>query len=248
MGAKVTVGKHRPDFLSRCKPVMDGKVVVQNPPLQLWTLAVCTQTDKYILRDGMRSFPSGHTSTAFAGLVYIALWMGAAMLVGISRVEDYRHAGVDVTWGAIIGIVFAFFAYLQYYPSMTSARSEIPFPPRDFSYLITNVQERTEESSQLENAFGIRSNEGFVDESRQFQGPVVAEGVGRERGDGVIDNYGGGSGDDRQQTNNQAYNNRKDNSGNQFTSVNMDNYANHGVNGTNPGRRSDVINPAPPRV
>ncbi|KAF8943853.1 hypothetical protein BGZ47_004954 [Haplosporangium gracile] len=78
---KVAVGKHRPDFLSRCVPMQNGAPLIHDQPLQLWTIDVCTQTDKYILKDGMRSFPSGHSSTAFAGLVYLALWMGGKMHV-----------------------------------------------------------------------------------------------------------------------------------------------------------------------
>ncbi|KAF9542002.1 hypothetical protein EC957_002506 [Mortierella hygrophila] len=78
---KVTIGKHRPDFLARCEPMQNGAPLTQDRPLQLWTVAVCTQTDKHTLRDGMRSFPSGHASTAFAGLFYLALWMSGKMHV-----------------------------------------------------------------------------------------------------------------------------------------------------------------------
>ncbi|KAF9189575.1 hypothetical protein BGZ51_009470 [Haplosporangium sp. Z 767] len=211
---KVTVGKHRPDFLSRCMPVQGGAVLVKNPPLQLWTVAVCTQTDKHILRDGMRAFPSGHAS-------------------------NYRHSGVDVTWGAIIGIVFAFFAYLQYYPSLTSTHSQVPHPPRDFSNPITNEQGRNEEPSRLENAIGIRPNDEFVNESRPYPLPQAR---------GIIDERAGGAEADWQQTNNQAYNNHKDNSGNQFTRINIDSNMNHGANGIDPGRRNDTNHSALPRV
>ncbi|KAI8355763.1 phosphatidic acid phosphatase type 2/haloperoxidase, partial [Mortierella sp. GBAus27b] len=150
---KVTVGKHRPDFLARCVPRLNGLQLVLDPPLRLWTIDVCTQTDRHILKDGFRSFPSGHSSTAFAGLTYISLWMGgkihifdrrgyspkavillvpllAALLVAISRVQDYRHAAIDVTWGAIIGILTATFAYLQYYPTLTSPYCQVPYPRR----------------------------------------------------------------------------------------------------------------------
>ncbi|KAF9945552.1 hypothetical protein BGZ72_001245 [Mortierella alpina] len=185
---KVTVGKHRPDFLARCKPMQNGSPLLQDPPLGLWNIGVCTQTDALILKDGMRAFPSGHASTAFAGLVYIALWMGgkmhvfdrrgyslksviliipilAAILVAITRVQNYRHSGIDVTWGAIIGILFAVFSYLQYYPVLTSAECQVPFPPRDFSHLVKDSQGREDESSSLENALGIRPNDEFVDET-----------------------------------------------------------------------------------
>lgn len=63
---KVTVGKHRPDFLARCQPKMHGIPLVRDRPLQLWTVDVCTQTDRHVLKDGFRSFPSGHSSSKHA--------------------------------------------------------------------------------------------------------------------------------------------------------------------------------------
>lgn len=59
------MGKHRPDFLARCGPMLNGTPLTQDRPLQLWTIDVCTQTDKHTLKDGMRSFPSGHASSKF---------------------------------------------------------------------------------------------------------------------------------------------------------------------------------------
>ncbi|GJJ75595.1 diacylglycerol diphosphate phosphatase / phosphatidate phosphatase [Entomortierella parvispora] len=188
---KVTVGKDRPDFLDRCQPMQNGAPILHDVPLQLWSVDVCSQTNKAILKDGMRSFPSGHASTAFAGLFFLSLWMGgkmhvfdrrgyslksvilivpilAALLVAISRIEDYRHSAIDVTWGSIIGIFFAIFAYLQYYPSLFSKASHIPHPPRDFSYLTRNSDGRSNEPGCLENATGIRPNHEFVDETRPY--------------------------------------------------------------------------------
>lgn len=185
---KVTVGKHRPDFLSRCQPMQNGALITQDEPLQLWTVDVCTQPNAAILKDGFRSFPSGHSSTSFAGLFYIALWLAgkmhvfdrrgyslkgvilivpimAAMLVAISRVEDYRHAAIDVTWGAILGIIFATFAYFQYYPSLLKVNSHIPHPPRDFSYLTNEGENSQQGTSHLEQVTGIHPNEEFIDES-----------------------------------------------------------------------------------
>ncbi|KAF9347326.1 hypothetical protein BGX34_003231 [Mortierella sp. NVP85] len=186
---KVTVGKHRPDFLSRCLPAFNGNYLTADKPLHLWTHDVCTQTDHEILKDGYRAFPSGHASTSFAGLFYISLWLGGkmhvfdrrgyslkgvilivpiltAMLIAISRVQDYRHAAIDVTWGSIIGIVFATFAYHQYYPALTSRKSQIPHPPRDFSYLVKDSRGEAREAGHLELVTGIRRNDSFVDESR----------------------------------------------------------------------------------
>ncbi|KAF9963772.1 hypothetical protein BGZ70_007187 [Mortierella alpina] len=192
---KLTLGKHRPDFLSRCQPMLNGVSLTQDRPLQLWTIDVCTQTNKKILKDGMRAFPSGHASTAFAGLFYLSLWLAGkmhifdrrgyslkgvilivpifgALLVAITRVQDSRHAGIDVTWGSILGIVFATFAYHQYYPALTAKRCHVPHPPRDFSHLAEDSQGRTQSSSHLENVTGIQRNDDFVDESKPDPRPL----------------------------------------------------------------------------
>jgi diacylglycerol diphosphate phosphatase/phosphatidate phosphatase len=87
------------------------------------------------------------------------------MLIAISRVQDYRHAAIDVTWGSIIGIVFGVFAYHQYYPALTSRKSHIPYPPRDFSYLVKDSRGGAREAGHLELVTGIQRNDSFVDES-----------------------------------------------------------------------------------
>ncbi|KAF9429073.1 hypothetical protein BGZ76_001860 [Entomortierella beljakovae] len=185
---KVTVGKHRPDFLSRCQPMLNGAAITHDEPLHLWTIDVCTQPDHEILKDGFRAFPSGHSSTSFAGLFYLSLWLGgkmhpfdrrgyslkgiilvvpvlAAMLIAITRVQDYRHAAIDVTWGGIIGIIFAIFAYHQYYPAIYAKKSHIPHPPRDFSYLIKDTEGNSQAPGQFEHITGIARNDSFVDET-----------------------------------------------------------------------------------
>ncbi len=64
---KNSVGRPRPDLIARCKPKED------TPSHTLLTIDVCTQTISHVLQDGWRSFPSGHSSFAFAGLGYLAL-------------------------------------------------------------------------------------------------------------------------------------------------------------------------------
>ena len=65
---KNAVGRPRPDLIARCKP-KDG-----TPDHALVTIDVCTETDHQVLHDGWRSFPSGHSSLAFSGLGYLALY------------------------------------------------------------------------------------------------------------------------------------------------------------------------------
>ncbi|KDQ07946.1 hypothetical protein BOTBODRAFT_38383 [Botryobasidium botryosum FD-172 SS1] len=147
---KVTVGRPRPDLIDRCQPAPGS----QNAPVWgLVTSAVCTQDNLTKLKDGFRSFPSGHSSMSFAGLGFLSFYlagklhlfdqrghtakswiavaplMGAA-LVAISRTMDYRHHWQDVLVGSLLGITVAFFAYRQYYPALSSPHSHHPFSPR----------------------------------------------------------------------------------------------------------------------
>jgi len=56
---KVTVGRLRHDLIARCLPSPGSR----NDPLFGLVIAdICTQTDISILKDGFRSFPSGHAS------------------------------------------------------------------------------------------------------------------------------------------------------------------------------------------
>lgn len=144
---KNAIGRPRPDLIARCKPAKG------TPEHTLITVAVCTETDHHTLHDGWRSFPSGHSSFAFAGLGYLAIWvsgqmhvfrprtdlarvlvalapfLGAAM-IAMSRLADYRHDVYDVSVGSVLGISIAYFSYRRYYPSLKTARCHEPFPSR----------------------------------------------------------------------------------------------------------------------
>ncbi|KAJ1973112.1 hypothetical protein H4R35_004292 [Dimargaris xerosporica] len=150
---KITAGRHRPDFLSRCKLDLSDGNTPEDPIYGLSTTAICTQTNEKIMREGMKSFPSGHASLSFAGLTYLTLYLAGklhlydqrghtiktfvvimpllgALLVAVSRTVDYRHHWQDVTVGSIIGIVCAYFAYRQYYPNLASPLAHRPYSPR----------------------------------------------------------------------------------------------------------------------
>ncbi len=93
-------------------------------------------------------------------------------MVAITRVQDSRHSGIDVTWGSILGIVFATFAYHQYYPMLSAKRCHVPHPPRDFSPQTEDSQGRTQSTSHLEQVTGIHPNDDFVDESKPNPRPL----------------------------------------------------------------------------
>ncbi|KIO28193.1 hypothetical protein M407DRAFT_243148 [Tulasnella calospora MUT 4182] len=147
---KICVGRPRPDLIDRCQPVA-GSVNALVHGLSNHT--ICTQTDQYILKDGFRSFPSGHSSLSFAGLGFLSFylagkfhlfdqrghtgksWLAVGPLVGaaltaVSRTMDYRHHWQDVTTGSILGLTVAFFSYRQFYPPLGSATCHKPFSPR----------------------------------------------------------------------------------------------------------------------
>lgn len=65
---KNSVGRPRPDLISRCRPEKG------TPEHTLVAFTVCLETDHHILHEGWRSFPSGHSSFAFAGLGYLSLY------------------------------------------------------------------------------------------------------------------------------------------------------------------------------
>jgi len=148
---KNAVGRPRPDLISRCKPV-NG-----TPKNLLVDISVCTETDHHVLHDGWRSFPSGHSSFAFSGLGFLALFFAGQMhvfrprtdlsraliviapllgaaLIAISRCEDYRHDVYDVTCGSILGMGIAYFSYRRYYPRLHSPKCDEPFPSRETSF------------------------------------------------------------------------------------------------------------------
>ncbi|KAL1959702.1 hypothetical protein VTO42DRAFT_1288 [Malbranchea cinnamomea] len=134
---KNAVGKPRPDIIDRCQPRN-----VDLGPYQLANYTICTQADQHIMKDGFRSFPSGHSSSAFAGLFYASLYLAGklhimdnrgevwktlivmvptlgASLIAASRIMDARHHPFDVLSGSLLGILCAWGSYRQYFPSLS---------------------------------------------------------------------------------------------------------------------------------
>ncbi|KAH6614840.1 PAP2 superfamily-domain-containing protein [Boeremia exigua] len=91
-GMKLLFGKPRPDLLSRCQPDLSRlQETAVNPIVGVdfnaaWVLvtdAICTNEDEDIMKDGFKSFPSGHASFSWAGLLYLTLFLASKFSVAI---------------------------------------------------------------------------------------------------------------------------------------------------------------------
>uniref|UniRef100_A0A7C9CJT7 Phosphatidic acid phosphatase type 2/haloperoxidase domain-containing protein n=1 Tax=Opuntia streptacantha TaxID=393608 RepID=A0A7C9CJT7_OPUST len=159
------VGRPRPDFFWRCFP--NGKAAFD--PI---TKDVLCNGDKSVVREGYKSFPSGHTSGSFAGMVFLAWYLAGkirvfdcrghvaklcivllpillAALVGVSRVDDYWHHWQDVFGGAIIGTFVASLCYLQFFPLPHDENGWAPY-----AYFRT-FNERSDVSSETANSMAL---------------------------------------------------------------------------------------------
>jgi diacylglycerol diphosphate phosphatase/phosphatidate phosphatase len=145
---KNAIGRPRPDLIARCKPDPS------TPHNTLVTIDVCTEKDGHLLQDGWRSYPSGHSSFAFAGLGWLSLFLASqthclrprashitvllclaplvgAALIAISRLEDYRHDVFDVVSGSVLGAVVTTFNWRRYFPSLWASDCDEPYEPLD---------------------------------------------------------------------------------------------------------------------
>ncbi|KAK3138091.1 hypothetical protein QOZ80_5AG0364390 [Eleusine coracana subsp. coracana] len=126
------VGRPRPNFFWRCFPDGIGNY-------DKITRRVICHGDSGEIKEGHKSFPSGHTSWSFAGLGFLSWYLAGkikafdrgghiaklciiilplllAAMVAVSRVDDYWHHWQDVFAGGILGLVVASFCYLQFFP------------------------------------------------------------------------------------------------------------------------------------
>ncbi|KAI3837468.1 hypothetical protein MKX03_033197 [Papaver bracteatum] len=103
-----------------------------------------------MIRDGYKSFPSGHASWSFAGLTFLSLYLAGKITafdqrghvgklcvvvfpllvasgVAITLVDDYFHHWVDVFGGTILGLIVATICYLQFFPPPYHTQSWGPY-------------------------------------------------------------------------------------------------------------------------
>ncbi|KAJ3043354.1 hypothetical protein HDV00_005358 [Rhizophlyctis rosea] len=137
---KMWAGRLRPDFLSRCRWSSE-----ENRCLG----------DAQLIIEGRRSFPSGHSSNAFAGFGFLSLWIAGhlgvlsgwggaygggrawrvilagmplfpAAYVAISRTQQYIHNPSDVAFGSALGFGCAVIFFFMYYRTEGVPRDDTP--------------------------------------------------------------------------------------------------------------------------
>ncbi|EPE02857.1 lipid phosphate phosphatase 2 [Ophiostoma piceae UAMH 11346] len=148
---KWLIGGLRPHFLDVCKPDLSlaktGKSRYNAAGFKqmYYTRDVCTG-DHWQVNDSLTSFPSGHTTAAFAGFVFLSLYMNGkfkifsnrhtplwkltmfntpilcATLIGGALTIDAFHNWYDIVAGAIIGTFMAFTSYRMTYAAVFDYR------------------------------------------------------------------------------------------------------------------------------
>ena len=106
-GAKNLFGKPRPDLLARCQPDLTSIAshVVGGYGQDVsarWTLvasSICTNPNRAAVNDGFRSFPSGHSSFSWAGLLYLTLFLCSKFAITIPHLPVQPNAADSVPSG-----------------------------------------------------------------------------------------------------------------------------------------------------
>lgn len=100
-GMKNMFGRPRPDMLSRCMPDLEnvalyvvGGIANTTSNGQLVSAKICTNTDSAKLEDGFRSFPSGHSSSSSAGLLYLSLFIASKFAITIPFLAPASYSNV----------------------------------------------------------------------------------------------------------------------------------------------------------
>jgi len=167
---KWLIGGLRPHFLAVCKPSAAAIQAMQTAvgggdgfTSIMYDRSICTGDPKQI-NDSLESMPSGHSTAAFAGLIFLYLYLnaklkvfsnyhpsmwkltavyspvlGACLIAGALTIDEF-HNWYDCLAGAIIGTVMAFSAYRMVYASVWDFRfNHIPLS-RDVPFTYSESQ------------------------------------------------------------------------------------------------------------
>ena len=143
---KWLIGGLAPNFLEVCKPSIPSAPILGTGFRQImYNSGVCTG-NPYEIAVALESFPCGQSTTAFAGLIFLFLYINAktkvwanyhpkmwklllvylpvlgAVLISGQLSISRHHNWYDCIVGALIGTVFAFSAYRMVYASIWDFR------------------------------------------------------------------------------------------------------------------------------
>lgn len=124
---KKMIGGLRPHFLSVCEPIIPSKETGTGYRNIMFTIKqVCTGKDKAKIGNAIESFPSGHAEIAFAGFLYLSIYLFAhlkvqseyrvgywrmvacllpillATYISSTLILNYHHHSYDVVFGACL--------------------------------------------------------------------------------------------------------------------------------------------------
>jgi len=107
---KCWAGRLRPDFLDRCKPPgWDGIISLANRTVPEPVL-ICTG-NPLAVNEGRLSFPSGHSSTGFAGATLLGLWIFIILLRpkrSLRLLDIFHHASLrfSISFFPVIAAIY----------------------------------------------------------------------------------------------------------------------------------------------
>ncbi|EGG16337.1 phosphoesterase [Cavenderia fasciculata] len=177
---KCFIGGLRPNFLSRCDPLIIPGVTVGTGYGGIYYSSDICRGSKSDVNDAMSSHPSGHAGLAAGGLVYLALFLHArlktfrnrghliiyvlvmfcitaALLIGVSRIVDYRHTFMNVLEGWFIGTITAFSMYRLNFLSLFGANNHVSVA--DFWFWRWAQQHQQQQQQQQSNCNNQNNNQ-----------------------------------------------------------------------------------------
>ncbi|RDB23993.1 putative lipid phosphate phosphatase 3, chloroplastic [Hypsizygus marmoreus] len=155
---KWLIGGLRPHFYAVCQPRVQANAAPSGNGFAalMYDRTVCTG-DKNQIDDALESMPSGHSTAAWAGLFFLALYfnaqlkvtsahnpaywkmilmfcpiLGATLIAGALTVDEF-HNWYDVVAGAIIGIACSLVAFRQTFAAIFDFRFNHLLLPRSTS-------------------------------------------------------------------------------------------------------------------
>lgn len=158
---KQLIGGFRPYFLAVCMPDISLAKTHNETGLNgvgfqqvMYTTEICTQPDAFKLKNAVTSFPSGHSTAAFAGFGFLFLWLNAklkvwadykpafwklaltivpllaAVTISCSLTIDAAHNWYDIVAGSVIGSAMALASYRTAYAAVWDWRfNHVPLLP-----------------------------------------------------------------------------------------------------------------------